>query len=530
MRKSIIYLLSAAAAIIFQQSFAAVAGDRSADAGITVAGYVRCEGRGIADAVVSDGVNVVKTDAEGYYALPSDIAKTEFVMLSTPRGYEVDAYDGFLPAFFRAVDKSAAAPQRFDFDLKKSGDNDEYVLVVVADEHVSGRVLDVPAYGGKVVAPTDSLQYEGVFLPRLKEYVASAPAGTKFYGLNLGDMTHSEYWYRNKADMDAYIRLSKDIPFSMYHCIGNHDHCHKFTDDYNAEAEYRKHFGPTYYSFNLGKVHYVVLDDMLYHGRNTYDRIIAPEQLEWLKKDLAALDPEVKELVLAAHVPLTMNAATFEGYKPLLNNWNELYAVIRGYNVHILTGDWHASATVLVDENVTEYVHPAVCGTWWYRLVCTDGSPSAFTEYRFDADGLVSRHTVPVEDIYGSCQYTVYNKGVTTNTGLKVSAKDDPQGGSPAILVNFWNYNNSWDFVCKENGREVRGRDAMVRLCDLRHRAYVDAGVVEVERYKWLRSKYVAHMFRYVPLDPSAEIEITATDYRHGGAVTVVRTRWEPEK
>ena len=31
-----------------------------------VCGYVRCNGQGIAGVVVSDGVNVVKTDAAGY--------------------------------------------------------------------------------------------------------------------------------------------------------------------------------------------------------------------------------------------------------------------------------------------------------------------------------------------------------------------------------------------------------------------------------------------------------------------------------
>lgn len=495
--------------------------------GMTVKGMVACNGHGIAGAVVSDGTNVTKTDVNGCYWLPTDISKAEFVMLSTPRGYEVETYGAFLPRFFYPIDKSATGVQRFDFDLNKTDDQDNYVLVVVADEHVSGRVLDVPKGSGNVVAPIDSLQYHDVFVPKLAEYVKSFPAGTKFYGLNLGDMTHSEYWFRNNADMDAYVRLSETVPFQMYHTIGNHDHCHKYEDDYRAEAEYRRHFGPTYYSFNLGNVHYVVLDDMLYHGGNRYDRIVTSEQIEWLKKDLAALDPTVRRLVVAAHVPFTKNAATYSGYAPNLENWDELYDVICKYDVMLLTGDWHASSTVLISERMTEYVHPSLCGTWWYRPLCTDGTPASFVEYRFEGDSLLSRHTVPYLDMKQPCQYTLFNKGVTVNTGTAVSAKDDPAGGVPAILVNFWNYNTSWDFVCRENGRIVRGHDSMVRVFDPAHRCHVDDGHIEVERYPWCRSHRVAHMFRYVPADPEAEIEIVATDYRHGGRTITINTRIE---
>ena len=56
--------------------------------GATVKGYVECEGRGVEGVVVSDGFNVVKTDAEGRYWLKTKLSRSEFVMISTPRGYD----------------------------------------------------------------------------------------------------------------------------------------------------------------------------------------------------------------------------------------------------------------------------------------------------------------------------------------------------------------------------------------------------------------------------------------------------------
>ena len=64
-------------------------------AGSTVYGKVICEGEGVPNAVVSDGVKVVKTDKDGVYQLAS--AKYhKYVFVSVPSGYE-PLRSGILP-------------------------------------------------------------------------------------------------------------------------------------------------------------------------------------------------------------------------------------------------------------------------------------------------------------------------------------------------------------------------------------------------------------------------------------------------
>ena len=60
----------------------------------------------------------------------------------------------------------------------------------------------------------------------------------------------------------------------VYGVIGNHDHDLKKYTDREATENYRNHFGPTYYAFDMGRTHYVVLDDIVYHGakKNTTSR------------------------------------------------------------------------------------------------------------------------------------------------------------------------------------------------------------------------------------------------------------------
>lgn len=482
--------------------------------GATVKGYVACEGRGVEGVVVSDGFNVVKTDAEGRYWLKTKLSRSEFVMISTPRGYDPEVYSGFLPKFFHALDKTAGKKevQQFDFHLTRAA-NDDYTLLVVADEHVSGRVIDIPPGSGNVIAPVDSIQFRDDFMPRLVEYADSLMRRTPVYGLNLGDMTHSEYWFRNKTGMAEYLRLAKDTPFLMYHVIGNHDHCHKYENDYEAEAEYRKYFGPTYYSFNIGKVHYVVLDDMLYHGRNKYDKIIAPEQLAWLYKDLRALDPEIRQLVVACHVPLVANNGAWDDIWYNLKNKDELFVLLQDYDVPIMTGDWHTEGTTRVNDRMVEYVHPAITGNWWYRQgICCNGYPAAFTEYVFRGDRLESRSLVDWANGNSKQQFRVYNKGVTSNTGVASASALDPAGGAPSVLVFFWGVAPNWTFVCRENGEQTYGRGQLVQRYDPLARSLVEEGIVPYERYTWLKQKPV-RLYLYTPKDPGAEIEIVGTDH-----------------
>ena len=99
-----------------------------------VCGYVRCDGQGIAGVAVSDGANVVKTDAAGYYSFTCDLASADFVRISVPSGYETSR-DGILAAFYAAIDPAAPGVQRFDFDLT-AVDNTRHLLLVMADMHI----------------------------------------------------------------------------------------------------------------------------------------------------------------------------------------------------------------------------------------------------------------------------------------------------------------------------------------------------------------------------------------------------------
>jgi hypothetical protein len=71
-----------------------------------------------------------------------------------------------------------------------------------------------------------------------------------------------------------------------------------------SDITFKKMYGPTHYSFNRGKVHYVVLDDVYYLGtEREYEGRITQQQLDWLQKDLSFV-PKDNLLIVCLHIPV----------------------------------------------------------------------------------------------------------------------------------------------------------------------------------------------------------------------------------
>ena len=111
--------------------------------------------------------------------------------------------------------------------------------------------------------------------------------------INLGDVVEDE---NHDADLAAYRRfldLMSELEAPLLHVAGNHE-CVNLSDD-----ELRtlwKHEGPLYYSREIGGLHLTILRAR--HQRAS-SVTLAAEQLEWLRRDLAA--SELPVLVFLHH-------------------------------------------------------------------------------------------------------------------------------------------------------------------------------------------------------------------------------------
>lgn len=512
--------------------------------GMTVKGIVSCGGVGIPDVVVSDGYEVTTTDGEGIYYLPSK-KETGFVFISIPGNYEVSA-DVNNPLFFQRLTEGEAVEQK-DFHLTRV-DNDKHVLLVMPDMHLASRNNDIA-------------QFESGFLKDVNTLITSYKTqGTKVYGLTLGDQSWDLYWYDNRFALPDVMKEIQKIGCPVFNCMGNHDNDPYVSNDWLASLAYRRYVGPTYYSFNLGDVHYIILDDIEYLnpgasqgivGSRSYNATVAANQIAWLKKDLATLKDKSTPVVVGLHIPVHSNPTTVDAQgnqtnRISLKNGSELLSCLQGFsNVHIVSGHSHINFSVEVSDAVMEHNTGAVCATWWWtgknnyagNHICKDGSPGGYgvwemegnrTEWYYKSIGYERDYQFRAYDRNAiRINAATFAPGATNANAdaLKTYAGDYANASSAnEVLINVWGYDSRWKVEVTEQGTPLK----VTRI--------VDKDPLHIISYEAQRlnvnanptSDFVtnrtAHLFKVTASSPSSTLEIKVTD-RFGNVFTETMAR-----
>jgi hypothetical protein len=311
-----------------------------------ITGKVIAAGRPLANVLVSDGFNIVPTAADGSYQLTPD-AKAEFVFISIPSGYEFPHQEYIARHYRRLADGG-----NMDFNLVPLKKNDsKHTFIVWADPQVRNK--------------RDVEQMMAQSVPDTRQTVAGL-GDQLVHGIGVGDLA-----WDNLEFFNDYNKAVAQIGIPFFQGLGNHDMDYRLGGDDTSDQTFKKTYGPTYYSFNRGRAHYVMLDDVRYLGREReYDGYITEQQLNWLAKDLKYVKKD-DVLFICLHIPV---------YAHVLNK-EDLYKLLRPFkNVHILSGHTHFNANN-INGNIYEHNHGTVCGAWWTGPICEDGTPRGYAVY-----------------------------------------------------------------------------------------------------------------------------------------------------
>ncbi len=505
-------------------------------AGMTLRGVVWCGGEPLANVLVSDGVATAVTDTRGRYYLPSE-KEHGYVFVTLPSGYEPAGGSRVVPGFWTSLTREPGVPERHDFELRKV-DNDRHLVIAAADFHLGGRG-----------ATDDVKQFRAGFLADVRALVAADPS-LRVYTLVLGDFTWDRFWYSHGYDIPRYIAdiTAEDYPTLLFHVMGNHDNDGCLPGDFGGESTYKKLLGPTFYSANLGRVHYVFLDDIIYQNKGASDGVlgdrryragVTDRQLEWLRTDLEAVGDKDTPIVVVthAHTHTDFNEAFVP--TPAFSRENpssRLMECFEGFrNVHILSGHTHYNTTMTLAPNLTEHNTASVCGTFWWpgKLsgvgLCADGTPTGYGVYRFEGRSL-RWHFKPIGKPHTK-QFRVYDMNVVRRffarpeVMVKVAryagrgdGNDYAAYGENELLVNVWNYDGKWTVSAEEEGQalfveRVFERDPLHTLVfDIPR---VDAG----EAIGGWMTVLNPHMFRIRARTATAPVVVTVRD-RFGNVYT----------
>jgi len=507
--------------------------------GMNIKGVVHHNGVGIAGVVVSDGVEVTKTNEEGIYYLHSE-KKNGYVFVSIPGNYEVEN-EGNYPQFFKRI-PATSTTFRADFALTPVN-NTKHVLLAMADFHLANRNNDIA-------------QFRNGFLRDANAVIdAYKNSGTKVYGLTLGDLTWETYWYSNNYALAQYLTEMNGINCPVFNTMGNHDHDPYFADDWFSEERYRQIVGPNYYSFNLGDVHYIVLDNTEYintggaqgtMGDRSYNGVIASEQIEWLKKDLETIQDKETPIVIAMHIQLHHNPTLTAGGQQTstmrLSNAAEFTNILSSFsNVNVLTGHLHYNFRAENESGtLTEHNNAAVCATWWWtgrngyagNHICKDGSPGGYGVWEIDGRDMEWYYkSIGYERDYQFRTYDLNSVHITPevyapNANPEFQAKLSEYADEYAVsnndnevLINVWGYDTRWTIEVTENGipldvQRIRGLDPLHIISYSALRLNVNANPTAS-----FVSSQTAHLFKVTASNATSTLDVKVVD-RFGNTYT----------
>lgn len=444
----------------------------------TVVGTVAsCDGAPLQGVVVTDGFNCVRTDADGHYSLLKN-DRANYIYISTPSGYTVEAPRNH-PQFYQRYQPGV---DTYDFTLiPNPKDNGRHVMMVQSDI--------------QVVSEDELCMYDEQVADVRSHLAPVIDAGVEVFGVDVGDIVgdHPELY-------DSSIAHREGLGMPVYYVQGNHDMQYYGRTHETSSRRFEDNFGPAHYSFNKGKAHYVVLDNVFYIGRDYfYMGYIDEATFDWLEQDLADV-PAGAPVFVMMHIPTRLHQEVdqfkYDGAHVAQSTVNaaHLNKLLEPYNANIITGHQHCNFNIQIADNILEHNTAAACGTWWDLPICEDGTPQGYGVYEVDGDNV---------------SWYFKSKGRDKDYQFRGYAIGENSGCPEEITANVWNYDPSWKVEWLEDG-QLMGQMQPYAGCDP-EMARMSADKSKL-RYSWIGAAVTDHMFRARPVNPNAEIEIRVTD------------------
>ena len=402
MKKVFILLLCGAALLACKKDNQGGSGGGGQDKPITVVGTVKGDGAPLEGVVVSDGISCVKTGADGKYALPADLEKSDFVFVSTPSGWSAPVEQGQAIFWKKTASCSKGSDGKYvaDFSLNKITNPEKFTIFIYADPQPR-----------KNSGSTDKLAYKALEccedmyddMQELKASITDQPV----YGIGLGDIVHQDI-----SLLDNHKTGFARTGISNYNIIGNHDQGHVMEQsDKEASKAFEAKMGPVNYSFNLGKMHFLMLDNMIAQGpgsgKYSDDECITgftEDIWQFIQNDLATVSSDT-QIMVCAHSPMM---ALADGGERSGHYLEQLRGLLRRFPIaYVWAGHSHNTFNkATTDNNIESHTLTRVTGALWTNeYISTNGTPRGYVVFKYN-NGEVTWKFKPIYYQRGSHQAT----------------------------------------------------------------------------------------------------------------------------
>lgn len=246
--------------------------------------------KGIGNVAVSNGRDVVLSDKSGRYSLP--VKENDVLFVIKPAGYNLPVNDLNLPQFFyvhkpkgspemnfKGSLPTGPLPESIDFPLLPAQDSDSFKILVFADPQ-----------------PYNIQQLEYFNRGVVNELHQSAGYA---FGVTLGDIVGD-----NLDLFEPLNQIVSKIGVPWYNVLGNHDINFDTTAPDLTDETFTAVYGPSTYAMNYGKVHFIVLNNVIYPSPESFGNYIGgiqPDQFLFIENSLSHV-PKDHLVVLMMHI------------------------------------------------------------------------------------------------------------------------------------------------------------------------------------------------------------------------------------
>lgn len=333
---------------------------------------------------------------------------------------------------------------------------------------------------------------------------------TPCYGINLGDLVYNDMNVYN-----AYIDNTGRVNTTTFNVIGNHDHDQTtILSDSLGTVYFEMYLGPTCYSANIGDMHYVFVDNILY-GRDdatkSYELGLSDEIAHWLRQDLSYV-PKDKTIMICAHSQMFKKHSSFSTrnknypvYRDELLKFKNVYSWA-GHNHHTYIYNYNRSEQMKIDNLTAVTVTRSTGSLRLNKHLNNDGTPQGYMIV--DVDG-------------GDVSWYYHSCGKDRNHQMRLYSP--VRTGSDYVLANVWTWDDAWGPVeWWVDGVKV----GEMEPCEEFDPDYVDlyATVTNKTTRKYCQPAKSFHMFRIRPEPGVKAGEVRVTD--RFGTTYVERVSW----
>tara|TARA_Y100000589_G_scaffold329507_1_gene376246 strand:- start:450 stop:1991 length:1542 start_codon:yes stop_codon:yes gene_type:complete len=319
--------------------------------------------KGLARVRVSNGRDVIMTDVRGRWHLPAGPDDTIFVI--KPRNWISPLDENGLPKFFyvhnpegspdglkyAGVEPTPEDPGPINFPLHRHPESSPFSVILLGDPQ-SRNLKEVDYLARDVIEPL--VGSDAVF------------------GVGLGDLVFDDL---NVLPAHNMVVGQTGIPWFNVH--GNHDMNFLAEGDAHSDETWQRLYGPPTYSYDWGTAHFIVIDDVVYDGNNSYHGEFTEDVLTFIEADLKEIGKETL-VVLFMHIPLSG-----------VRNADALLRLLADRpNVLAITAHYHMQKHEFIDfpedtgrkEPLHHLINGTACGSWWKGEPDEYGVPHAMMQ------------------------------------------------------------------------------------------------------------------------------------------------------